>query len=61
MITYKAGKPGITKVLLEGKIVGEIRAIERGKYFQYFPKGGGTGGQIFSNIQAVKNSLEFGD
>jgi hypothetical protein len=39
MLSYKEGNAGITKVLLEGKIVGEIRPAVSGKYFQYFPKG----------------------
>jgi hypothetical protein len=32
--------------------------VQAGKYFQYYPKGNKTGGQLFSNIQAVKNTLE---
>jgi len=60
MITYKnefktpLNKP--LKVLLMGKIVGEIRTVNGG--FQYFPKDQKTGGDIFKTVELVKRSLE---
>lgn len=56
MITYKSSKLGL-KVLLEGKIVGEIRSVEGG--YQYFPKGQKEGGEVFASIFLVKHSIEF--
>lgn len=42
-------------VRLEGKIIGEIRTLANG--FQYFPKGRRTGGEVFGDLKAIKQSL----
>lgn len=44
------------KVLLDGKIVGQIKTVFGG--FSYFPKGSKTGGELFKTINLVKQSLE---
>lgn len=43
-------------VLLEGKIVGEIRHVATG--YVYFPKGQRTGGETFDTLALCKKSLE---
>ncbi len=49
------GKTPIT-VTLDKKVVGEIRHVKGG--FQYFPKGGKTGGEVSDTVAKVKRSLE---
>jgi len=44
------------RVYSGGLRVGTIRAVEGG--FRYFPKGSKVGGEVFTTIAAVKQSLE---
>jgi len=55
MITYEE-YPIKIAVKLEGKVVGHIEPI--GKGYHYLHKSQKDGGQTFSTIQAVKNSIE---
>jgi hypothetical protein len=43
------------KVRLDGRVSGEIRKVLGG--YQYFPKRGKNGGEIFSSVAAVQGSL----
>jgi hypothetical protein len=45
------------KVLLDGRLVGEIRVPSQ-LTFQYFPKGSKIGGEVFHSLFACQVSLE---
>ncbi len=59
---YKEGEKPCTreplKVKLNGTLVGEIRKVKDG--FQYWPKGQKSGGDVFSSVSGVQNSLVSG-
>lgn len=50
-------KVGVWDVLLDKKIVGEIRHLFDEDKFQYFPKGQKEGGEKLNSLNAVINSL----
>ena len=56
MITYSHKNILKIKVLLDGRIIGKIKPTEHG--WAYWPKNSKNHGEIFKNIQLVKNSLE---
>lgn len=63
MITYKYIRNSNQDILeidvkLEGKFVGNIRRSRLNDGWQYFPKGGKIGGEVFASIREVMKSLE---
>jgi len=52
--SYKKPLP----VLLDDKLVGEIRPVNGG--WQYFPKGSKIGGDVFKRLPDCQRSLEEG-
>lgn len=56
MITYRELSWDRTTVFLDKRAVGCIYATDGG--FQYRPKGGAEGGDVFPTIADVKRSLE---
>lgn len=55
MITYERRNNVSIKVLLDGKLVGHIKTVEKG--YAYFPKGNRCCGETFKTISECKNSL----
>lgn len=57
-ITYEDfnGRTTNIRVLLDGKVVGNIKAAAGGAY-RYWPKGSKKGGESFPSITAVQRSL----
>lgn len=56
MITFQKCK-GVYKVYLSGQKVGQINSVKGGG-FQYTPKGQKEGGEVFTTVDEVKQSLE---
>jgi len=55
MLKYTHKPSGKIKVLLDGRVVGEIRKVNGG--YQYFPKGQKVGGEVFQSWGQVQRSL----
>jgi hypothetical protein len=59
MLRFEHKNPKLVIVLLDGKVVGEIRKDEDGH--RYYPKGRKVGGESFATLTACKLSLEDND
>ncbi len=57
---YKKGEKACAseplKVLRDQRLIGEIRNVKNG--YQFFPKGGKKGGEVFLTVPDVQNSLQ---